>query len=116
MCLGKVVSCITKVLLKLTSLMVLKTHYGKVSSFDEILVFVTCNNLYFVHAQNKYERVSCITAGLLLVRVNFVSSEEDNYSEWLEINLDYLLFSELSGWWISTFTLYKVKSTQWWEP
>lgn len=60
--------------------------------FDEILVFVTCNNLYLVCAQNKSERVSCITVGLLLITVNLVSSEEDNYSERLEINLNYLYF------------------------
>lgn len=72
--------------------MVLKTHYGNVSSFDEILVFVTHNNLYFEHELNKSERISCVTAGLLLVRVNFISSEEGNYSERLEINLNYLYF------------------------
>lgn len=52
----------------------------------------TCNNLYLVHAQNKSESVSCITAGLPLIRVSFISSEEDNYPERLEINLDYLYF------------------------
>lgn len=72
--------------------MVLKTHYGKMSSFDESLVFIACNNLYFVNTQNKSERVYCITAGLLLVRVNFISSEEDSYSERLEINLNFLYF------------------------
>lgn len=92
MCLGKVISCITKILLELTALRVLKTHYGKMSSFNGRLVFVTCNNLYFMHTLNKSERVSCITAGLLLVRVNFISPEDGNYSEGLEINLSYLYF------------------------
>lgn len=71
MCLGKVISCITKMLLELSALMFWKTCYGKVFSFDEVLAFVTCTNLYFVHAQNKFERISCITAGLM-VGVNFV--------------------------------------------